>query len=123
MISTLARKKAIVREELREMKRTIKREYPDAVFRVIDGPEASPRSLWMDVYSDLADREILTDLVIEQGLELLEKKRFLLTVHAIPLDYLPAPRTHRASNGNRATRERRASYRVKRVARKERKST
>ncbi|MBI5651510.1 MAG: hypothetical protein HZC40_13870 [Chloroflexi bacterium] len=119
MSSTLAQKKAIVHHELGEIRKIIKRQYPDAIFQVLEGPEPSPRSLWMRVFTDMVDSETLTDLIIERDLELLEKKRFLLIVHARPLAYLPEPRARRASNGTRVARERRATYRVKRSRRKE----
>lgn len=122
MITTLAQKKALIRNDLAEIKRVIRREYPGAIFRVIEDPELGSRSLWMNVYGDAIDGDTLTDLILERGLQLLEKKRFLLTVHARPLAYLPEPKTRRASNGGRVARERRASYRVKRSKRKERQS-
>lgn len=118
----LVRKKAIIREELAQIKRLIKRQYPDAIIRVDEGPEVTRRSLWMSVYTDLVNAEDLHNLIREYGLQLLEKKRFLLTVHARPLAYLPAPRIRRASNGGQVARERRTFYRVKRSKRKERQS-
>jgi len=117
--SPLARKKAIIQPELGQLKRLIKRQYPDAVIHVAEGPEASRRSLWMDVFTDLVDDETLTDLIIERVMHLLEEKRFLLSVHALPLGYLPAPRARRTAPGKRVARERRAPYRAKSARRKE----
>jgi hypothetical protein len=114
----LARKKAIIHKELGQIRQLIKKQYPDAVIRVDEGPEASARSLWMDVFTDLVNGEDLHNLVRERGIELLVEKQFLLTVHALPLAYLPAPRARRA-NGTRVTRERRATYRAKPARRKE----
>lgn len=117
--SPLAQKKAMIREELGAIKRLIKQNYPDAIIRVNEGPEVSRRSLWMDVYTDLVDRESLHELVHERGMDLLERKRFLLMVLAQPLAYLPAPRPRRASPTKRVARERRAPYRAKPARRKE----
>jgi hypothetical protein len=118
MSSTLAQKRALIQNDLAEIKQLIKRAYPEAIFRLFEDTESGPRSLWMNVYANGLDGDDLTDLILERAMQLLEKKRFLLTVHARPLAYLPAPRARRAANGNRTARERRATYRVKSSRRK-----
>ena len=115
----------LVRKELNEIKRIIKAHYPDAIFRTSPGAEPSPRSLWLNVYSDLADPMDLSDLVVGREVDLLERKKFLLVVLPHRLAYLPPrvrngqtqraasyPRPRAAARG-RVVRERKATYRTK----------
>jgi hypothetical protein len=114
---------SLVRKELDEIKRIIKAHYPDAIFRTSPGAEPSPRSLWLNVYSDLADPMDLSDLVVGREVDLLERKKFLLVVLPHRLAYLPPrngkarpavsyPRPRAAAQG-RVVREREATYQAK----------
>lgn len=84
----LARKKRIIAKELAEIKRLIKREFPDATFRVTEGAEPESRTLWMDVYTDMADGDNLSDLVVERQVQLLIHRAFLLSINAMSRLYL-----------------------------------
>lgn len=91
-MSELARKRQIVSKELKQIRRLIKKQYPDSVFRLTEGAERSPRSLWLDVYTDLAEASDISDLISDQRMDLLVKKKFLLSILPQPLAYLPPPR-------------------------------
>ena len=114
---------AIVRKELNNIKRIIKTQFPDAVFRVSAGPEPSPRTLWLDVFTDAENRCDIQDLIDKPRLDVLIKKRFLIGITPHSLAYLPA--RLRNGQGGRATRyakpraatrtlrERKSQYRAK----------
>jgi len=122
MTTELMRKRQIISKELAEMKRLIKNRYPDAVFRLTEGPEIMRRGLWLNVYTDMADLGEINDLVIAREVDLLERKRFLLSVLPHSLAYLPQPRQNskgqrapsytrpRAQAQARVLRERKATY-------------
>ncbi len=88
-MTELARKRQIASKELNTIKRLIRKHYPDSVFRLTEGAERSPRSLWLDVYTDLAEASDITDLINDRRMDLLVRKKFLLSVLPQPLAYLP----------------------------------
>ncbi len=124
-MTELSRKRRIISRELKEIERLIKKHYPDAVFRLIEGPEIMQRGLWLDVYTDMADLEEMSSLVRDRTMDLLIRKKFVLGVLPHTLDYLPAALRNgkarrtpsylpaRASRSRaRALAESRATYKV-----------
>lgn len=104
----------MVRRELEQIKRIIKRRYPDAVFRVVPNPDREPRTLWLDVFTDQATLSEISDLVIRKQIDLLVKRDFLVSVVPQPLRLLPAARSRQSKReGSRVARETRTAYRTK----------
>ena len=114
-----------VRKELNELKRIIKGQYPEAIFRVTEGPEPAPRRLWLNVYLNTVDMEAIHKLVSDRELDVLLNKGYALYVMPHDLAYLPArvrngktrpaasyPRPRATAQG-RVMRERKATYQAK----------
>jgi hypothetical protein len=114
---------ALVRKELNQIKRMIKTEFPDAIFRVSAGAEPSPRSLWLEVFTDSENRWDIQDLINKPRTDLLVRKKFVITLLPQPLAYLPArlrdgqnrraTRYAKPPTATRTLRERKRQYRAK----------
>ncbi len=126
MTTELTRKRLIADKEINEIKRLVRKRFPDAVFRLTEGAEPSSRTLWLNVYTDLGDPLEISDLVIDRKVDLLVRKKFLLAILPQPLAYVSPLRrngkTQRAARyaparGARtlthAARERQVKYQTK----------
>jgi hypothetical protein len=115
----------IVRKELDELKQIVKARYPEAVFRISEGPEPAPRRLWLNVYINSDEMHEVHELVKDRELDVLLKKNFAIYVLPHPLAYLPpGTRNGRTQRGTslakqnaerqpRVLRERKTKYRAK----------
>ena len=100
-----------VRDEVEEIKRRIRRRFPDARFLLSKDSEASSQILYLDVYTDAENRWDIQDLIEKPRLAALIKKQVLISVIPQPTAYL---RTE-VRNGNRARVATKSSLRAKRA--------